>query len=188
MDPIQTLMNEHRVIERVLTAMERRLAGLKRESFPIEFFEQALDFFRTYADACHHFKEEDTLFPAMNAKGFPMEAGPIGMMRYEHQVGRSHLAGIRANLKGAANGDTEALTAVRDHAFAYIQLLREHIQKEDNVLFQMALNALDAADFERLDRIFSDESNEKINRSLHERYEAIAADLERASLPEPVNH
>lgn len=186
--PVQSLMNEHRVIERVLRALEVRLGQLGEPPFPSDFFARALDFFRVYADSCHHFKEEDTLFPAMNEKGFPRESGPVGMMLYEHQVGRSYLAQIRDNLAAAARNNTEAIEAIRENGFAYVELLRAHIQKEDNVLFQMAYQALDAADFDKVDAIFSDESNEKINGALHRKYEALAEELSLAASPEPVHY
>ena len=58
-DPIQQLMEEHRVIEQVLAALE---AAARRElQFP--FYEQAVDFIVNFADGCHHAKEEDRLFP-----------------------------------------------------------------------------------------------------------------------------
>ncbi len=185
--PVQSLMNEHRVIERVLGAVEIQLGQLGETPFPADFFQKALDFLRVYADSCHHFKEEDTLFPAMNQKGFPKESGPIGMMLYEHQVGRSYLAQIRDNLAAAARNSAEAIEAIRENGFAYVELLRAHIQKEDRVLFQMAYQVLDTADFEKVDAIFSDESNAKINIALHRHYEALAEELCLAASPEPVH-
>jgi hemerythrin-like domain-containing protein len=45
-----------------------------------EVFEPFLEFFRGFADKCHHCKEEDRLFPCMEARGIPREGGPIGVM------------------------------------------------------------------------------------------------------------
>jgi hemerythrin-like domain-containing protein len=185
--PVESLMQEHRVIERVLNAMERMLSRDAAGPFPAEFFEKALDFFRTYADSCHHFKEEECLFPAMGRSGFPADAGPVGMMRYEHEIGRAHLRGIREHLPAAAAGDRGAIETIHQQAFGYIQLLRGHIQKEDHVLFQMALHALSAAEFDALRAAFADESNPRINQALHARYEALAAALEEESLPEAIH-
>ncbi|MBI5087283.1 MAG: hemerythrin domain-containing protein, partial [Acidobacteria bacterium] len=67
--PVDVLMDEHQIILRVLTAMEARLASLGQGPFPTEFFQGALDFFRNFADGCHHYKEEDALFPAMTRRG-----------------------------------------------------------------------------------------------------------------------
>ena len=89
----EILMDEHRVIERVLDAFERMLSlGVIDKAFTIK----ALDFFRQFADGCHHHKEEEQLFPAMESAGTPVEAGPIGCMLHEHELGRELVARMRA--------------------------------------------------------------------------------------------
>src|SRR5215831_9562885 len=101
---IADLMNDHRLIEAVMTALEFKLSKTDA-AFPVEFIEQALDFLYVYADRFHHHKEEETLFPAMAERGVMVDRGPIGMMLYEHSVGRKLLAGIRTSLEGARRGD-----------------------------------------------------------------------------------
>ena len=94
MDPIETLMSEHRAIERVLDALvafaddvERRGATDKEE------LSRFVTFLREFADTGHHGKEEDILFQAMVDGGFPNEDGPIGVMLRDHDEGRG-LVGI----------------------------------------------------------------------------------------------
>lgn len=141
--PVSELMEEHRLIERVMSALERRLdAG---EAFPAEFVAQCLDFFTEFADLNHHFKEEGALFPALASRGVPVEGGPIGRMLHEHNLGREFLAGIRAELEAARLGDPRAITSAKGCAAQYIELLRQHIWKEDNILFRMAQQVLDGA-------------------------------------------
>lgn len=147
--PVNELMNDHRLIENVMAAMEDRLANCN-DAFPADFVAQALAFFVEFADGHHHYKEEEALFPAMAEHGVPVEGGPIGMMLYEHSLGRELLAAIRDRLPQARNGDAAACAAIRQHAGDYIGLLRNHIWKEDNVLFRMALNVLDPGAVERL--------------------------------------
>ncbi|MRR38633.1 hypothetical protein EG829_29090 [bacterium] len=140
--PVTDLMNDHRLIEKVMTALEQRLS--ETGAFPAEFVEQALDFLVEYADHFHHHKEEESLFPAMAKRGVPVEGGPIGIMLHEHTLGRKLLAGIRENLTSARAGDEQACASISTHAAQYIGLLRNQIWKEDNVLFMMARNVLDA--------------------------------------------
>ena len=59
-------------------------------------------------------------------------------MLREHDEGRSHVRGMDENIAAAAKGDATALKQFIDHAESYIALLREHIHKEDNILFQLA--------------------------------------------------
>ena len=58
------LKNDHRVIERVLGALEMGSARL-RSGHPVRpgFFLDAADFIRGFADGWHHCKEERVLFP-----------------------------------------------------------------------------------------------------------------------------
>ena len=59
MKAIEILCAEHRVIERVLTALETGTWMLSvEEPLHLEFFNQVLEFITGFADTCHHQKEE----------------------------------------------------------------------------------------------------------------------------------
>ncbi len=89
MEATRCLRDEHQVILRVLDRFEIALA-LSEESgeVPRATYQPFLEFFRGFADLCHHCKEEDRLFPVLEKNGVPREGGPIGVMLYEHQLGR----------------------------------------------------------------------------------------------------
>ena len=176
-DPIDVLMNEHQLILQVLRAMEERLPTLGAGEFPSEFFEQAVDFLAHFADQCHHYKEEDTLFVLLRKRGMPVDGGPIGVMLHEHDTGRAHVAAIRESIPAAAAGSAEALENIRRHAALFIELLRQHIHKEDNILFRMARTLLTPADLAELQEAFAREDNPKINHATRDRYQALAAQL-----------
>ncbi len=175
--PVHELMDEHRLIEKVLATLEDRLARLDGEPFPAEFFEKALDFFANFADGCHHYKEEDALFPRLKMRGVPEQGGPIGCMLKEHNLGRSYLAGVRSNLPAAREGSPEAVAAIRQQAGDYIDMLRQHIVKEDTVLFRLAQYALEPDDVEALRRDWARQDNPRIGPAVRARYEALAAEL-----------
>ena len=139
MKPTEILTSEHRVIEQVLNCLEAivrtaKAAGrLDRQSA-----KDAVAFFRNFADRCHHGKEETHLFPTLEAKGFPRQGGPTGVMLHEHEQGRAHVRGMDENIEAAATGDPAALQQFIADAEGYVALLREHIYKEDHILFQLA--------------------------------------------------
>ena len=98
---------------------------------------QCVEFFQLFADACHHAKEEDILFPVLEARGIPRADGPIGMMLYEHSLARQYTK-VMANSLGALEiGEESAENRFRAAAREYIELLTNHIYKEDNILFNM---------------------------------------------------
>lgn len=183
--PTQVLMNEHRVIERVLTAMETKVQELGSGPFPRRFFDQALDFFANFADRCHHGKEEQRLFPLLKERGIPEEGGPIGVMLHEHDEGRAYLGALRDNLDDAERGEPEAVAVVRAAATDYIELLRHHIQKEDNILFAMARRVLSPEDVERLQKEFQCVEEHHIGPGVHAHYEALAAELSGTGVAHP---
>lgn len=178
MKPTEILSNEHRVIEQVLACLERMIdQSQSRRKLAEQPACEAVVFFRMFADRCHHGKEETHLFPAMEAKGFSRETGPTGVMLREHELGRAHVRGMDQAIEAAAAGDAEALRQFAEHGRAYIELLREHIQKEDHCLFAMADQAFSQEDQQALWEAFQRVEAEEMGAGTHETYLKIANDL-----------
>lgn len=176
--PTEILSDEHRVIERVLGVLQRLTAVPVNPS--LEQWRKALDFFRHFADQCHHFKEEKVLFPALEEHGIPREGGPIGMMLAEHEEGRGHVRSMIDAVEQVAKGNGAASTTLLDHARAYVTLLREHIQKEDDILFRMADEVIPEEEQRRILKDFENHEAEEMGAGAHEKYLSIARELEGA--------
>ncbi len=148
---IDVLMTEHRLIERVLFSLEAYAAEL-RQGRELERRSAAdfAAFFKGYADALHHGKEEDLLFRRMVELGFPEQGGPLAVMLHEHKLGRAHVTAIFQ--VGAASGPVTGLeqTLVVDNAAGFVPLLRTHILKEDQILYPLALRFLPPDELDRL--------------------------------------
>jgi hemerythrin-like domain-containing protein len=163
--PTDILKNEHRVIELVLYWLEK-IAKDTRDRGRLEAVpaRDLLAFFRNFADRCHHGKEEIHLFPVMESKGFLRQSGPTGVMLYEHEQGREHLRAMDAAVDKAASGDELSVEQFCTHAARYVNLLREHIVKEEHCLFGMANQVLapddDARLMEQFERIESEHAGE----------------------------
>ncbi len=175
------LSSEHRVIERVIatleTAADRLDAG---QAVPPEFFLDAADFIKGFADGCHHAKEEGVLFPAMRANGLPQQGGPVGVMLMEHEQGRVFTRGMRAAAERLRGGDASATGEIVANARGYAALLRQHIQKEDHVLFPMADQVIPADQHETIFEDFETVEKEETGEGVHEKYLALADKLEQA--------
>jgi hemerythrin-like domain-containing protein len=173
--PTQILSDEHRVIERVLGTVEKLAKG---PVGALEPWKKALDFIHHFADQCHHFKEEKVLFPAMEAHGIPSAGGPIGMMLMEHEEGRSYVQAMFAAISLIEANNEAAKENLLSSAQAYCRLLREHIQKEDDVLFRMADEVISADEQKKLSAAFAQHEAEEIGAGVHEKYLKVAAELE----------
>ena len=139
MRAIDALMQEHRVIEQVLDALESAATRLANgEAVPPRFFLDAATFASGFADGCHHRKEEGVLFPTMKQHGAPPGGGAIEVMLDEHEQGRSYVRQLREAARQLDAGDSSAARRVIAAARGYVALLRDHIAKENEMLFPLA--------------------------------------------------
>ncbi len=174
---LQLLIAEHQVIRKGLEILESMAAQLRGGSqLPIEDVEALLAMFQTFADRCHHMKEEWGLFPHMEGKGIPCMGGPLGVMLCEHLRGRV----LRHQMKGAlpyVAADPQAKAQFISAATEYVQLMMEHIAREENVLFQMAQQVTNPKEDERLVEAFHSVEEEVVGREVHHRMEQLVEEL-----------
>ena len=133
------LENDHIHILRLIDVME---VITQNQEDNIEHLETIVNLIRNFADGLHHAKEESLLFPKMVEKGFSFQQGPIAVMMNDHVTGRNFVKGIADNILLYKTGAKQALTDIYKNMQGYIELLRAHINKENNILFRMADNAL----------------------------------------------
>jgi hemerythrin-like domain-containing protein len=175
MKPTEILSEEHRVIQLVLDCLEKMADDAERQQrVDPQDAAEAIDFFRNFADGCHHAKEENQLFPAMQRKGFSPETGPVAVMLYEHTVGREAVRGMDREIGEQEKGDPQAAQRFVAHARRFITLLRDHIEKEDHCLFAMADQAFSDQDQAELLERFEQAEREVIGSATKEKYLALA--------------
>lgn len=190
MKPTDILKSEHRVIEQVLSCLEK-VADRADGSAALEAKDghAIVDFLRNFADRCHHGKEEGQLFPLMEARGFPRNGGPTGVMLREHEQGRALIGAMAGAIDEAAAGKPAALKTFSSNARSYVGLLRAHIQKEDHVLFQMADQTFSSEDQKDLMSRFERLESDDMGAGTHEKYLRLAGDLaERYNVPLATSH
>ena len=175
----EVLKQEHRVIERVLEVVGR-LADSSGEP-SIGQWKKAVEFIRGFADQCHHLKEEKLLFPAMEKHGIPNEGGPIGMMLAEHEEGRGYVRAMADALASASHNPEGAKKILLSNAKAYLRLLREHIRKEDEVLFVMTDDVMTPEEQRQLAREFEAHEEKEMGPGVHEKFLKLVEELESPS-------
>lgn len=137
MMPIGPLMIEHRLIERMIDVMREELKIFEKEKkLAPEFLEMVVDFIRTYADRCHHGKEEDILFRELGGKNLNDEhRHAMEELVEEHRWGRKMTARLVEANKRYIEGDRDAMSTVMDCLRSLIQFYPKHIEKEDQHFF-----------------------------------------------------
>lgn len=172
------LQDEHRVILRVLQCLSAAVKQAETESkLDVESIRSMLEFFREYADRCHHGKEEDLFFPLAHKRGVGCAPASLESLRAEHETGRGHVRAMTTNLEAAAQGDGEAAGRFILNARDYERLLTDHIGKEDHCLFPTADTMLTTADQESLVKSFETLEHQKMGTGTHERMLALADEL-----------
>jgi len=175
---IEMLMQEHRLIEQVLNCLEEAAGRLEAgEQIAADFFIDAAEFISGFADGSHHRKEEDILFAAMTARDLPHDSGPVAVMLREHEEGRGFTAAFRSAALQMKSGDAGAAAEVVRNVFDYVNLLQEHILKEDQVLFPMATQVIPAAEMQDVSRAFEQIRAEDQENGQLTRYQELALRL-----------
>jgi hemerythrin-like domain-containing protein len=153
------LVDEHGGIMLMLSIMEQVAAKLGRsELVEPKHLAQILEFLQNFADKCHHGKEEGILFPEL-AKN-PNHLAAVNELLGEHQTGRDLIKGMVVSLVAYQPGNSDAFH-LATNMNSYVELLRQHIRKENEQLFQQADQELTA----------------DLNLSLKQRYDQLEAEI-----------
>tara|TARA_Y100000310_G_C20645478_1_gene796316 strand:- start:60 stop:584 length:525 start_codon:yes stop_codon:yes gene_type:complete len=139
MNVTEILSDEHKNILKVIDGLTIEVDELKKgKEIDKEFFTKTIDFIRNYADKFHHAKEEDILFKEFNkaAEDGCVHCNPVEQMLFEHEEGRKF---VKAMEQGVNENDKKK---VIENALSYCNLLKDHIFKEDNILYPMSEDAL----------------------------------------------
>jgi hemerythrin-like domain-containing protein len=170
-------MIEHRLIERMIAVMKSELQRLedKRKVNPV-LIDTAADFIRTYADRCHHGKEEDILFREL-AKKQLSEAHRAIMQELidEHTWGRKTTKKLvdskERYLKREENALSEMVTCLRE----LVDFYPKHIEKEDRRFFVPVMAYFTQEEKEAM----LQEGYEFDRNLIHEKYRDIVREFER---------
>jgi len=168
------LKMEHQGIELMLRVLQA-VAGKFERGEPVssEHLRGILEFLTIFVDKCHHGKEEEFLFPALEAAGVPGNGGPIGVMLSEHEQGRKLVARLKEVAARYTSGDKAAAPGVPPIIHEYVALLTQHIAKENTVLFPMADARLDPHQDTALFEAFEKLERERIGAGKHEEFHAL---------------
>lgn len=176
MMPIGPLMIEHRRIERMIEVIGKEIARFeeKRRIEPrrIDIF---VDFIRTYADRCHHGKEEDILFRELEKKDLnETHRKTMEELISEHKWGRriTDLV-VKAN-RMYAGGNEEAISVITDCLRSLSDFYPKHIEKEDRRFFVPVMGYFSPEEKDAM----LEEGYRFDQKLIHEKYEQILSRME----------
>ncbi|MCL4501825.1 MAG: hemerythrin domain-containing protein [Deltaproteobacteria bacterium] len=184
MQPIGPLMIEHRLIERLINLMHRELTRMKdnitvdREFAFVDpvFIDTAVDFMRTYADRCHHGKEEDILFAELAKKDLAPEHRQImEELISDHAWGRRTTASLVEAKNDFLLDKDGALEDLLLHLEELVVFYPRHIEKEDKNFFLPCMEYFSAAEKAQM----LTQMAEFDQKMIHEKYRSIVEGIEQ---------
>jgi hemerythrin-like domain-containing protein len=177
-DITHNLKHEHRIIERVLRALDGMCARIEAgETVPSMSIAELFEFLSGFGDRYHHGKEEKYLFPALLREGVALRGGATDALAREHEMERRLISELGQAVAAYGGGDAGARAALIKTARQYVDLMVEHFQKEDRALFKLANDFLDESAKEELNRKFK-EAEAELGPATRQRYERLAGELE----------
>ena len=172
--PTEMLEAEHRVIAKVIGAApvlaDQCDAG---HAVDVDLVGAIVEFMRTFADQCHHGKEELLLFPALGRKGVPLQGCPVGALTAEHARGRVLVKELADATDAERRGEPGAKELVTRTLRGIAALYPNHIWKEDYLLFPMTNKVLNPEEQQFLSDEF-EKVDERTGSDLRQRLEAFA--------------
>ena len=139
-DPITALKSDHETVRAVLNNLEgylKKIGSVSSDGLKNNLINQ-LHEITAFIDKdleIHFKKEEEALFPALG-NYIGIETGPIHVMLIEH----IHSRELSGEFKTKINSYPveKDYKSIIDLGNSFIRLLSEHIDKEENILFNMA--------------------------------------------------
>ncbi len=175
---LSDFQRKHDAIQEMLDVSDELAWRLERgEDVDPAILAELMEFFRVFADGCHHSKEEQFLFPVLEEKGFPREGGPIGAMLGEHQEARTLIQQMNEAAASYSCGDAGTGRRWAVTARACAALLGAHMLKENTVLFPMAEGLLTGNEHQALICAFDALEEAKLGASARPCLKALAKHL-----------
>jgi hemerythrin-like domain-containing protein len=176
MQPRGPLMVEHRLIERMISLIDKEVKRIEKSNAVNQsFIASAVDFIRTYADRTHHGKEEEILFRDLSRKKLSdNDTIVMNELIQEHIVGRTTTAELVKSADAYQKGDTTALPLITQSMRKFVDFYPRHIEKEDKFFFPSSMKYFSESEQQSM----LDEFWEFDRKMIHLKYKSVVEALE----------
>jgi hemerythrin-like domain-containing protein len=169
---IQILLEEHRNIDKLLLVLEHELEVFDRSEEPdYEILQAVIQYFQDYPESCHHPKE-DMVFEKLKVRD-PAAANRIGDVEAEHQVETKRLRRLVEAVEEILAGREFLRQTFHDVVHDFIEHQRQHMDKEERLLFPAAVQGLRPDDWAELDARLNDRKDPLFNGVIETKFQAL---------------
>jgi len=169
---IQILLEEHRNIDKLLLVLEHELEVFDRSEEPdYEILQAVIQYFQDYPESCHHPKE-DMVFEKLKVRD-PAAANRIGDVEAEHQVETKRLRRLVEAVEEILAGREFLRQTFHDVVHDFIEHQRQHMDKEEQLLFPAAVQGLRPDDWAEIDTRLNDRKDPLFNGVIETKFQAL---------------
>jgi hemerythrin-like domain-containing protein len=177
MQPRGPLMTEHRLIERMISLIDKEVKRIESSSVVNQsFIDTAVDFIRFYADRTHHGKEEEILFRDLAKKKLSgVDNTIMKELIQEHIIGRTTTAELVKAAAAYQKGDTAAFPVIIKKLRKIADFYPKHIEKEDKVFFPSTMKYFSEAE----QKSMLNEFWEFDRKMIHDKYKSVISSFDQ---------
>lgn len=169
---IQILLEEHRNIDKLLFVLEHELEVFDRSEEPdYEILQAVIRYFQDYPESCHHPKE-DMVFEKLKVRD-PAAVNRIGDVEAEHQVETMRLRRLVEAVEEILAGREFLRRTFHDVVHDFIEHQRQHMDKEERLLFPAAVKGLRPDDWAEIDARLNDRKDPLFNGVIETKFQAL---------------
>jgi len=189
MTATENLISEHKDIIELLGIMSKISNKIQlNEVFYTSDIEDIIDFLKHFIEKSHH-KKEEIFYPLLSTTEMPNDRAELSVMLYEHTLARNYLKDINSCIINCKIGNAFSQELLAESMMKYVVLIKNHINKEEKIIFPMANKVLTENEQTEINRQFEKIEEKIINHDLHEHYRRLLnklkskySDIERISI------
>jgi hemerythrin-like domain-containing protein len=154
---LNIIRDEHRSIAAILHGMEflvQKIRARKKKVDP-RVFHAMLYYLDTFSERIHHPKEDRFLFKAMRERSAEADTH-IADLEEEHARGEDALRRLAQCLIRYEEGGEREFPAFEREVENFVRNYRDHMRKEEDVVFPLAERLLSAQDWQAIDHAFEE--------------------------------
>jgi DUF438 domain-containing protein len=174
-DYLNQLINDHAVIEKALILLEKQAA--RGDDMNLQIARALIDVIWKFGETCHNQREEQIYFPFLLRKGLPPQ-GPIGVMLQEHESEREFIAQIKI-MFDQFEKEEKLSGRFKQVVSEYAELTKNHIWKENDILYPMGRKLISDTEGEKLMSEFLNLEKNAIGEGGFLRYQTLTNSLEK---------
>lgn len=177
MTATENLISEHKYIIELLGIMSKISEKIiSNEVFYTRDIEDIIHLLKHFIENSHH-KKEEIFYPALTAAELPNDREELSIMFYEHALARNYIKDISSCVINCKIGNSFSQELLAESMMKYVVLLKNHIRKEEKIIFPMANKILDEDEQVEIYKQFEKIEEKIVQHVFHEHYHRLLENL-----------